>query len=317
MKIKPLSLTSIRTVPVSERLVDSDDKDFGAPYKAGNSLEDFLCSLPNLGCAGDLFRLRDAIVSARRHDRAIILVCGSRVFDAGLGPMVCRLIEQRLVTGIALTGAAMEEDVEIALCGRTLTTRQPGCDDGRFCVTEETACLINDAINFGVEENWGIGKSVGKRLLDSGFGHLDHSVIATATRFGVPLSVHPAIGADAFALHPASHGESIGAAGILDFRLLTGMMAVASQGVVINVASSVVMPRILIQAINAARNLGKKVEQLTVAMVGQPTGAGGMGEIAKRLCKPDGKSFDLAGPEEILAPLLFASVLESLGDEIK
>ena len=313
MKIKPLSLSSIKTVSVSKRRVDSDDKDFGAPYKAGNSLEDFLCSLPNLGCAGDLFRLRDSIVSARRHERAIILVCGSRVLDAGLGPMVCRLIEQRLISGIALTGAAMEEDVEIALCGRTLTTRHPSCNDGRYCVTEETACLINDAINFGIEENWGIGKSVGKRLLQSGFDHLDHSIIATACRFGVPLSVHPAIGADAFALHPASHGESIGAAGILDFRLLAGMMAVAGQGVVVNIASNVVMPRILIQAINAARNLGKKVENLTVAMIGKPSGS----DIAGRLSKPDGTGFQLSGPEEILAPLLFASVLESLGDEIK
>lgn len=316
MKIKPLSLSSIKTVSIAKRRVDSDDKDFGAPYKAGSSLEDFLCSLPNLGCAGDLFRLRDAIVSAHRRDHAIILICGSRVFDTGLGPMVCRLIEQRLIAGIALTGAAMEQDVEIALCGRTVTTQHPDCDDGRYCVTEETSCLINDAINYGILENWGIGKSIGKRLIESGFGHLDHSVMATASRFGIPVSVHPAIGADTFALHPASHGESIGAAGIRDFRLLAGMMAAASNGVIINVASSVVMPRVLIQAINTARNLGKKVERLTVATIGSASGSSNLSAVASRLSQPNGEAYCLSGPEEILTPLLFASVLEALGDEV-
>lgn len=316
MKIKPLSLSSIKTVPIARRRIDSDDKDFGAPYKAGSSLEDFLCSLPNLGCAGDLFRLRDAIVAAHRHGHAMILACGSRLFDAGLGPMICRLIEQRLIAGIALTGAAMEQDVEIALCGRTVTAQHPDCDDGRYCITEETSCLINDAINFGVVENWGIGTSIGKRLLQSDFEHLDHSVIATASRFGIPVSVHPAIGADSFVLHPAAHGESIGAAGIIDFRLLAGMMAAAEKGVIINIASNVVLPRVLIQAVNTARNLGKKVDSLTFAMLGTPSDGGNTSDTVARLSHPDGEAYRLFGPEEILAPLLFAAVLEALGEEV-
>jgi hypothetical protein len=208
----------------------------------------------------------------------------------------------------------MEQDVEIALSGTTVTADESELNEGRYCINEETGCLINDSINFGVLENWNIGKSIGERLQHSECEHLDHSVIATASKYGIPLSVHPAIGADAFALHPATHGESLGAAAMVDFRLLAGMMAQSSHGVVINIASSVVMPRVLLQAVDAARNLGKKVEGLTSAVI--DPAANTISDVVTRLSQPDGKGYYLSGPDEILVPLLFASVLEALGEDI-
>ncbi len=314
--IKPLSLKKLKTVPLSQRKIDSDSKDFGAPYKAGSSLEDFLCSLPNLGCAGDLFHLRDAMVSAYRNKHAIILACGGHVLDSGLGPMICRLIEQKIITGLALTGDALEQDVEIAISGRTVTARERELRDGNYCITEETGCLINDAINFGALENSGIGHSVGKRLNDAELEHLDHSVLATAFRYGVPVSVHPAIGADAFCFHPAARGESLGSTSTMDFRLLAGMMAASSHGVIINIASSVVMPRVLLQAVDAARNVGETIESLTTAVIDPAASSSAITDVVNRLSSPNGAGFWLAGPDEILVPLLFASVAEILGDEV-
>ncbi len=316
MTIKPLSFTKIKTVPLSKRDVDSDGKDFAAPYKAGTGFENFLCSLPNLGCAGDLFRLRDAIVSAHRHGHQVFLACGGHVFDSGLGPLICRLIEQKLVTGIILTGAALEQDIEIAMLGQTVSASDRALSDGKYCITEETGCMINDAINYGTSENWGLGQSVGKRLIESDLEHLDHSVVATAVRYGIPVTVHPAIGADAFGMHPAAHGESIGAAGFRDFRLLAGMLAEANHGVVINIASSVVLPRVLLQAVDAARNLGNNIENITSAVIDPAASTNAITDVVTRLSLPNGKGYWLSGPDEILVPLLFAAVLEALGDEI-
>jgi len=316
MTIKPLSFSSLKTVPLAKRKVDSDGQDFGAPFKPGGRFGDFLCSLPNLGCAGDLFRLRDAIISAHRHKHMVILACGGHVFDSGLGPMICRLIEQKIITGLALTGAALQQDVEIALSGRTVSARDRELNQGMFCMTEETGALINEAINFAAEENMGIGQSVGKKLQDEELEHLDHSVVATAYRYGVPVTVHPAIGADAFDLHPGVHGESLGAAGMIDFRLLAGMMAAASHGVVLNIASSVIMPRVLLQAVDAARNLGKSIENITSAVIDPAASASAIADVVARLSQPDGQGYWLCGPDEILVPLLFAAVLESIGDEL-
>jgi len=230
--------------------------------------------------------------------------------------MICRLIEQKIVSGIVLTGAALLQDVEIAMSGRTTNAQNRELRDGSLCITEETGALINEAINFGAVENLGIGQSVGKKLQDEKLEHLDHSVAATAYRYGVPVSVLPAIGADAFGLHPSAHGESIGATGMIDFRLLAAMMAAASHGVVLNVASSVLLPRVLLQAADAARNLGKTVESITSAVIDPAASATAISDVVAHLSRPDGQGYWLSGPDEILLPLLFAAVLEAIGDDL-
>ncbi len=316
MTTRPLSFSSLRTVSIKERKSDTDERDYGAPYKGGGSLSDFLCSLPNLGGGSDLFRLRDAIVAAHRAGHSIIVACGGHVMDSGLSPMLAKLIEQRVIGGVALTGEALIQDVEIAMAGQTFRYRDQDLLDGRFCMTEETGRLVNDAVNLGATENWGFGKSVGTKLMDAELEHIEHSVVATACRYGIPVTVHPMIGGDTFTLHPQAHGESLGAVAMYDFRLLAGMMAEASGGVVLNIASNVVMPRLLIQAVDAARNLGKKVEGLTTAVIDPAATATSVADVVERLTQPGGKGYWLSGPDEILVPLLFASVLDTLGDDV-
>jgi len=246
----------------------------------------------------------------------VIVGCGGHVMDSGLSPLLAKLIEQKVVTGVALTGEALLQDVEIAMVGKVLRYRDQDLRDGRFCMTEETGRLINDAINMGATENWGVGKSVGSKLVDAELPHLEHSVVATAFRCGVPLAVHPMIGADTFTLHPQAHGESLGTAAMYDFRLLAGMMAGASGGVIINVSSSVVMPRLFLQAVDAARNLGKKVEDLTTAIIDPAASSSSVADIVGRLSQPGGRGVWLSGPDEILLPLLFGAVLDSLGGDV-
>jgi len=315
MSLKPLSFSKLKTVPLAKRQTDADGEDFGAPYRASGSFADFLCSLPGLGATRDLVELRDAILTAHRKKKSIILGCGGHVMDSGLSPLLVRLLEQRLISGLVLTGAAMLQDVEIALSGHTLRTSDDDMTDNGHLITEETGRLINEAINFGAIENWGIGKSVGEKLVDAEPAHLDQSILATASRFNIPVTVHPAIGVDAFNLHPASHGESLGATGFLEFRLLAAMMAQASEGVIINVASSVVLPRVFMQATDAALNLGHKVEKLTAVVIDPTASASAIGDVIGRLSQNGGRGIWLPGPDEILLPLLFAAVIDAIGND--
>ncbi len=316
MSLKPLSFSKLKTVPLARRRTGADDADFGAPYQSNGSFSDFLCSLPGIGAAHDLMELRDAIVSAHRHKKSIILGCGGHVMDAGLNPLIVRLLEQRIISGLVLTGDALLQDVEIALSGHTLRSYDRDIVDGAYRVTKETGRLINEAVNFGAIEGWGIGKSVGEKLIDAEPGHLDHSVLATASRYDIPVSVHPAIGADAFNLHPSAHGESLGAAGFIDFRLLAAMMAEASGGVILNIASSVILPRVFVQAVDAARNLGKKIGKLTCVIIDPSASTTAVANMTGRLARPGGHSIWLPGPDELLLPLLFAAVQDVLGDGI-
>lgn len=316
MSINPLSLDKLSTVPLAKRKGDSDEQDFGAPYNQGARFSDFLCSLPNLGAVRNLFGLRDTIVSAKRQGKPVIVGCGGHVIDAGLTPLLNRLIEMRIISGMALTGAALLQDVEIALSGHTVSLRPKDSDDGVLRISKETGSLINEAIGFGAGEGWGIGRSVGTQLLEAEEAqHLDHSLLATAARHDIPITVHPSIGADAFNLHPTAHGESLGATGMTDFRLLASMLAEASGGVIINIASDIVLPHVFQHAVDAARNLGHTIKKLNVAVIDQNCSAHAA-HLAERLSQPGGHGFQFTCPDEIIVPLLFASVLEILEGDV-
>lgn len=307
MNIKPLSFSSIRTVSLAGRDIETDEEDFGAPYQAGSGFADFLCSLPNVGASSVLFALRDAIVAARRHKHAVTLVADERAWETGLSPLISRLIEQRIITALVLNGTAMQQDVEIALTGGTVQA------NGSASITDETGKVINDAIDFGASENFGIGESVGRTLNDLELEHLDHSAIATACRYGVPVSVHPMLGADSYTLHPKAHGESTGSTAVRDLRLLAGIFAESSHGVLINTASDRALMRVLVQALNAALNLGKSVDKLTCGNINGATGAAST--LRRRLQELECGGHNLPGPAEIMTPLLFAAVIDAMGTQ--
>jgi hypothetical protein len=67
MSPRPLSLSTLRTVPLSKRKKDCDKHDFAAPYRGGGLLSAFLCSLSNLGESVE--RLTTAVIdsSASSH----------------------------------------------------------------------------------------------------------------------------------------------------------------------------------------------------------------------------------------------------------
>jgi len=315
MIIKPLPFDKLKTVPIEERDIEADGDDFGSPYHAGDSFSDFLYSLPGLGVSASLLKARDMIVSSHRGGHHLILGCGADIMTRGLNPAVISLLEKRLVTGLVLTGEACAKDVEIALSGSTMSCSEDNLHQGLCYCTEDTGRLINEALAFGAVEELGMGKAVGTKILDEECPHLDHSILATACNFGIPATVHPAIGADAFNIHPMAHGESLGACGITDFRLLAAILAEASHGIVINAVSSLI-PRLILKAADAAQNLDHSIINLNFIAIESSARTLVDRTSVQSLVSPDGALTILPGPSEILLPMLFAAVLDTLGNDI-
>ncbi|MDX8393868.1 MAG: hypothetical protein R8K21_04700 [Mariprofundales bacterium] len=310
MRVKRLSFRQLRATKLADRLVDASAEDFGSPYKAHGSFADFFCTLPDLGSGSDFFLLRDAVATAINHKKGVLLACGGRILNAGLQPLLVRLLEQKVITALCMTGEAMLHDVEVALTGQVLRANSHDLESGNMCITEETGLFINEALAYGVSENWGFGKSIGEKINNENLAHAQRSLLGTAVRLNIPVTVHPSIGADAFLMHPSAHGESIGSAGMRDLQLLAGIMNACDEGVLINTASVVQMPRVLLQAIDAARNLGKPVSELTVACFGVHTDM--PAKTIQQLSEPDGKAILLPGAIEIMLPLLFAAVEDAI-----
>src|SRR5258708_4580942 len=78
-----------------------------------------LASRPNFPAAADLRKLLAAIHQARKQRKAILWGIGGHVIKVGLGPVLIDLMRRGFITSLAMNGAALVHDFEIAFVGNT------------------------------------------------------------------------------------------------------------------------------------------------------------------------------------------------------
>src|SRR2546430_13230398 len=128
---------------------------------------------------------------------------GAHPTKVGLNPVLVDLMERRIITALALTGAVIIHDFELTLLGRTSEEVDTEINTGRFGMAEETGRLLNEAITRGVRKGLGIGEALGTWIEERRFPNRKTSLLAAGVRLGIPVTVHVAIGTDIIHMHPA------------------------------------------------------------------------------------------------------------------
>src|ERR1700687_3293948 len=162
--IHPITLGAVHTYPLASRKSKVSIRDFAKTPAANSSLTKFLDSLPSFLAAEDLRQLLGAIHSARKQRKAILWGLGGHVIKVGLGPLVVDLMRRGFVSGIAMNGAALIHDFEIALSGQTSEDVEAGLTEGKFGMATETGLFLNQIAGTAAFSGVGYGEAAGKFL---------------------------------------------------------------------------------------------------------------------------------------------------------
>jgi hypothetical protein len=285
----------------------------GAPWRVGNSLRDFLESLPRTLAAADLREVAQRIVTAVGTQRPIILGMGAHPLKVGLSPLIIDLLECGIVSAVSMNGAGIIHDFELAAQGETSEDVASALRDGSFGMAHETGEFLNTAIRTGVmRDGLGIGQAVGKQILAEKLPYAHLSVLAACARLEVPACVHVAVGTDIIHMHPQADGAAIGEGSLRDFHLLTTVVTHLEGGVFINLGSAVIIPEVFLKALSLARNLGHTVNVFTTVDLDFIRQYRPVTNVVTRPTQHGGRGFHLTGHHEIMFPLLCAAVLEEL-----
>ena len=311
--MRELDFSRLRRTSLRSRKSKVSFRGSAAPVRKGMSFGAFLSGLPDYLAAKDFRAVVDAVVRARRRGAPVLLGIGAHFIKVGLSPLLLQGLSERIFDGVAMNGAGVIHDVELALAGKTSEDVASQLADGSFGMARETAQFIQGALAAGIGEGLGFGAAVGKAIAGSRAPHRDRSLLAGAWKRGIPVTVHVCVGADVTHMHPETDGAAMGEASLRDFRTFCGLVARLQGGVYLNVGSAVVLPEVFLKAVSVARNLGKPLSRITtvnmdfqklyrpdVNVVSRPTIGGG-------------KGVHLIGPHEILFPLLMAAVAEKIG----
>jgi hypothetical protein len=312
--IPPIDVSELKTYPLKGRYSKVRHTNFSQVWKPGGSLKLFFRSLPDILAVKSLRAVAHAIAQAHRRGRPVIVGIGAHVVKVGLNPIVVDLMQRGIVNAVAMNGAVIIHDFELALMGHTSEEVDAEIDSGRFGMAEETGRMLNDAIVRGWKDGQGVGEAIGHYInrYQGQFRYRDTSILATGARLNIPVTVHVAIGTDIIHMHPSADGAAIGAGSLLDFRRLAAVVAGMEGGVYLNLGSAVILPEVFLKTVSLGRNLGHDLTNITTVNMDFLTHYRPMTNVVRRPTQKGGKGYSLTGHHEIMLPLLAAAVLEEL-----
>jgi len=305
-----LDPAGLKTSSLLARKSKVDVKDFAKDYHPSSGFAGFLSSLPNILAGKDFKEFVSLVRAAKTKKRTILFALGAHVIKVGLNPVVIRLMKEGWMTGLALNGAGIIHDFEIAFAGRTSEDVAAEIKGGKFGMARETGELLNRAIKRGAEQGMGLGEAVGKMIAGSNFPYKHLSLLAASSELDIPVSVHVAVGTDTIHFHPGASGEAIGKTSLADFFLFCSLVeGLEGGGVFVNVGSAVILPEVFLKALSFVRNKGKRLDHFSTAVFDFIQHYRPSQNVIQRTGRKKGKGFYFIGHHEIMIPLLAAALL--------
>lgn len=209
----------------------------------------------------DLDGIAARLHKAQATGAARILLMGAHVLRAGVNRHIIDLMERGALTHIAMNGAGVIHDYEIARIGATTESVARYIRSGQFGLWKETGEL-NDWIRDASSQQQGLGEGIGQRIAESGFPHRDLSVLAAAWRLGVPVTSHVGIGYDILHEHPNCDGAALGDASYRDFLIFTKTVESLEGGVLLSFGSAIMGPEVYLKALAMARNVAHQQDRI-------------------------------------------------------
>ena len=310
---KPIDLEGLKTYPLSTRRSKVREADFASPWEKGESFTRFLEGLPNILAGAHIRDVIASVANAHRNQKTVLMGMGAHVIKVGLNPVVIDLMARNILTGVAMNGAGIIHDLEVAMVGQTSEDVAESLGDGSFGMARETGEFLNKAISDAEDRSSGLGEAVGSCIIDHDFPYADRSILAAGVRFGIPVTVHVAMGTDIIHMHPGFDPRAAGGATHRDFRTFASMVASLESGVYLNVGSAVILPEVFLKSVTLARNLGFHPEKFTTVNLDFIQHYRPMTNVVRRPTQEGGQGFSLTGHHEILLPIIASGVIEETG----
>jgi len=307
-KYKKLDFSGVKTYSLKERKSKVSENDFAVPSNSDVNIQQFIDNLPDILVAKDFKDFIKAFQNAIEKKSQIVLMMGAHVIKVGLGPILIDAMKNGYITHLAVNGACVIHDTELALGGATSEDVAAGLEDGSFGMVEETTRFINNAVKDS-KGKMGYGEAVASKLDESPNINKEISILWNAYNLDIPITVHSALGTEIIHQHPSVDGAAIGDTSWTDFQIFTNTLSKLDENsVVMNIGSAVIMPEVFLKALTVARNLEYNAYGFTTATFDMIKHYRPTVNVTQRPTAKKGKGYYFIGHHEIMIPLLFASL---------
>ncbi|MDH4120189.1 MAG: deoxyhypusine synthase family protein [Deltaproteobacteria bacterium] len=311
-RYKEIDLTGVKRISFEERATKVDASMFGKVRLEEDSFTAFFDGLPDILAAKDLKNLARQTAQAIQQKKPVMVMMGAHLIKTGVSPLLIELMKRGVISTLVTNGAGLIHDFEVALFGRTSEDVAANLETGQFGYVEETGVWLNEAMKEGAANGWGMGEAAARKLetLPVKFPHL--SLLLSAWKYGVPFTIHSAIGTETIHQHPETDGAAIGETTYRDFKILCEQISRLEGGMVFLYGSAVILPEVFLKALTVARNLGHPVRHFTAVNFDMIRHYRPQENVVSRPTRSGGQGFTVVGHHELLIPLFWQGVFAEL-----
>jgi len=191
------------------------------------------------------------LVKVRQQGGATLFLADEKIITAGVGNHLAHLLEQGLITHLAVNPVTVILDFELATTGIIQTTNRAQLD-------RKLLETIHSILSADDQAGLGYGEALGKVLFEGDFPHTQSSLLAQAYRWGVPVTVHAVPGTDPLLQLSDFDAAAWGQIIHRDFLLLCNSAENLEQGLVCQLAPCPAALGALRSALQLARQAASK-----------------------------------------------------------
>lgn len=188
-------------------------------------------------------------------------------------------VEDNVATGTFGTWDETGRNIHLALLAGGLRGQGYGEALGRFiaedgCFLPAPEELAQMVANFPADPLAGAAADLLAAMHRHGLGAGRHevqhrwrhaSILASAVRHDLPLTVHPGIGYDIIACHPMFNGAAIGRAAEIDFKKFAAAVDGLDGGVVLSIGSAIMGPQVFEKSLSCVHNVRRQEDRPNVS----------------------------------------------------
>ena len=202
--------------------------------------------------------------------RGIVWGIGAHVIKTGVSPVLIDLMERGYVSALAMNGAGIIHDFEIALVGRHVGGRgRSARARAGSAWPRRPARILNEVIRARSAGRQGLGQAVARvprapqarrtcRAQSRRRRHIGSAFRSRCTWRSAPTS---------FTCTRTRQAPPSATTSLRDFRYFTSCVARLTGGVYLNCGSAVVLPEVFLKAVALARNQGASLDGLTTVNI--------------------------------------------------
>jgi hypothetical protein len=243
-----------------------------------------------------------------------ILLMGGHPIKVGISPFIIDMIKNKIITHVAMNGAAMYHDIEIALEGKTSEYVEETIGTDFAAKNEATELIIKALSDSHITKIMTLGQLIGATIDCKYLQYAKHSILCNCINNKISTTIHQMLGTDVYHQHLSSETlEELQKISITDYRTLDVVIHVllSNGGILINLGSAVMFPEIFLKSLSKHGGNEHYKNVTLVNMDFQPSYRE-LNNIVNRPKLLGIETYNLVGCHEIMFPLLYYMIINGV-----